>query len=202
MQRDSFNEDIKVDTTLLKADIILLQETSLNIGGNENYEIPSHPVHIHVREGNGKGISVYMKKPFAEKKVLTREGFQVVQIRVDNLNIFNVYRSSIGSREELCETLDSLIKIERPSIVCGDFNICGKMEKNNKISRHLEGKGFDQLMKEATHIKGRQIDHVFFQGYDKLEIVNFKRFSPYYSDHDASLICLSPKRESYEEKKL
>ena len=185
--------DIKTDNTLLKADIILLQETSLEIEGLDKFEIESHTIQVHVRQGNGKGISVYMKKPFKEKIVQTGKGYQVIKITAEYLDIFNIYRSSNGSKEELCETLSHLIEACKPSIVCGDLNICGKMEKNNKVSRYFQDHGFDQLVTEATHLRGRQIDHCFFRGRDKMEILSVDRVCPYYSDHDALLVCMETK---------
>ena len=184
-------EDIKVDRKLLKADIILLQETSLDAKEVENFEIPSHPVQLNVRQGRGKGITVYMQKPVERKKIVSKEGYQVIGLTVDCLDIINVYRSSTGSKDQLCETLERLIGTSNPSIICGDFNICGKTEKNNKVSRFLMNNGFDQLVKEATQIRGRQIDHVFFRGNNMFDVINIERYSPYYSDHDALLVCVS-----------
>ena len=135
-----------------------------------------------------------MKKPFDEKKVATGEGMQVLKVKVESFEIFNVYRSSNGCKEELCENLSYLIEAQKPSIVCGDLNLCGKMDKNNKVTRLLENLGFNQLVKEATHIRGRQIDHVFFRGSEKMEVLSIDRYSPYYSDHDALLVCLKPRK--------
>ena len=46
---------------------------------------------------------------------------------------------------------------------------------------------FKQMMKEATHIKGRIIDHFYFKpGKGISEKVSIFRYSPYYSDHDAT----------------
>ena len=189
-------EDIKIDNKLLKADVLLLQETSLEVKEtDDNFEIPSYPVHVHVKQGRGKGISVYMKKQFDKKKIVYGDGFQVIRITVDDLDIFNVYRSSAGSTDELCKALSSMIEMSTPTVICGDLNICGKTEKNNQVLSQLTGQGFDQLVKEATQIRGRQIDHVFFRGNDKFEVDITQRFSLYYSDHDALLVCLSGKGE-------
>ena len=184
-------EDIILDKTLLRADIILLQETSLEIGETKSFEIPSHPFQIHVRKGKGKGITVYCQKPIDDKKIVKGEGFQIIRITVDHMDVFNVYRSSTGSKVELCEALSSLIERSKPSMICGDLNICGKTEKNNQVSRFLCGQGFEQLVKEATQIKGRQIDHIFLKSYDGLKVLHTERYSPYYSDHDALLVSMA-----------
>ena len=109
------------------------------------------------------------------------------------LDIFNVYRSSNGSKEDLRDTLCSEVSSSNASIICGDFNVCGRTEKSNKITDELRRHGFDQLVDEATHIQGRQIDHVYFRGSGASEVFSMERYSPYYSDHDAILVCVKSK---------
>ena len=73
-------------------------------------------------------------------------------------------------------------------MVTGDFNICYVATRNNKITKFLENDGFSQQMNEATHLKGRHIDHFYFRpGHNPLEVTSIHRYSPYDSDHDA--IC-------------
>ena len=62
-----------------------------------------------------------------------------------------------------------------------------KKKQNNKF---LKENGFAQLVKEATHIQGRLLDHFYFRPSpgEHLETPVF-RYSPYYADHDA--ICTS-----------
>ena len=78
------------------------------------------------------------------------------------------------------------------SIVCGDFNFCYLANRGNKVTQYLEESGFQQLINEATHIKGRHIDQFYIK--DKQN--TFKespvfRYSPYYSDHDALCVTLT-----------
>ena len=62
------------------------------------------------------------------------------------------------------------------------------MNRNNKISKYLQNTGFQQLVEEPTHIKGRHIDHLYFKpGKSFTEKPSIYRYTPYYSDHDA--IC-------------
>ena len=70
------------------------------------------------------------------------------------------------------------------------------MHKNTKhtLIEGLQEQGFTQLMKEATHIRGGNIDHVYWYDPDKLfEEIAVERYSPYYSDHDALLVTLELK---------
>ena len=88
---------------------------------------------------------------------------------------------------ELLQHLAAMIETKVATIVCGDFNICYNASRNNRVTQYLENNGFKQMMKEATHIKGRIIDHFYFKpGKGISEKVSIFRYSPYYSDHDAT----------------
>ena len=56
------------------------------------------------------------------------------------------------------------------------------------MSQFLENNEFKQLVKDATHIKGRHIDHFYLKmSGQQIEEPTIMTYSPYYSDHDA--IC-------------
>ena len=85
-----------------------------------------------------------------------------------------------------------MIKPEVATVICGDFNICYKVNRNNRVTQFLNKSGFSQLMKEATHIKGRHIDHFYFKPGNTIhENTSIHRYSPYYSDHDATCATLT-----------
>ena len=78
------------------------------------------------------------------------------------------------------------------TVICGHFNICFKTNRNNRVTKFIETKGFQQLMQEPTHIKGRNIDHFYFRSGGQIqEDAHIYRYSPYYTDHDA--ICATIK---------
>ena len=183
-------EDIKVDQKLLIADIILLQETSLEIGSANQSIISTHPIMLHVKQGRGKGVSIYMKEKYDDKTITIGQGYQMAAISCKGLKIINVYRSSTGSKEEICDKFDEWIDDPFTTIVCGDFNLCGQRETNNKITRHLLTSGLTQLVKEPTHIRGRQIDHIYLRESRHMKVLDIERLSAYYTDHDALLLTL------------
>ena len=79
----------------------------------------------------------------------------------------------------------------KPLLITGDFNICFQTISNNRMSRGLYKNGFRQLVTEATHLRGGHIDHAFWKDEnDVWKNPELKRYSPYYSDHDASCITL------------
>ena len=65
-----------------------------------------------------------------------------------HLDLITVYRSK-GNTTELLHHLINLINNDMPTVVCGDFNICYQISRNNKITQCLEKNGFVQLMKES-----------------------------------------------------
>ena len=186
-------EDIKMDFKLLLADILLLQETSLGEEDSTYFDLPSHPVCLHVRKGNGKSVSLYLKEQYDREITHVADAFQIAKISLKGINIVNVYRSSTSSRSELCDKLEELIGSTDESLIFGDFNICGQREKTNSVGRLLDTLGYQQIVKEATHIRGRQIDHLYVKNDSMIEVEDLERYTPYYTDHDALLLSAAIK---------
>ena len=81
-----------------------------------------------------------------------------------------------------------MIDNRRITLITGDFNACYLENFNNRLIQGLLGMGFNQLVQEATHIRGRHIDQAYFlDPTGKLRPI-IERYSPYYSDHDG--ICI------------
>ena len=81
---------------------------------------------------------------------------------------------------------------EKAILIVGDFNLCYMTNENNQVSKELKHYGFKQLMNHATHIQGGHIDHVYWRDISKMWMPPcLERYSPYYSDHDASLVTLT-----------
>ena len=113
---------------------------------------------------------------------------QITTLEYSDLEVIKVYRSEQGSSSELLDHL----KNGMPTVICGDFNICYSSNRNNKITKRLEDNEFIQLMKEATHLKGRHLDHFYFHpGKIISKEHSIYRYSPYYSDHDAICATIS-----------
>ena len=140
--------------------------------------------------GKGKGIASYYDpdklKPNAEIKM---EKFQITKFKNETLDIITIYRSQTGNSLELLEQLKKLFEEDRITLITGDFNICFKENFNNRLIQGLLQIGFDQLVHEPTHIRGRHIDLAFFRDPSKRLRPIIDRYSPYYSDHDG--ICIT-----------
>ena len=76
-------------------------------------------------------------------------------------------------------------------MVTGDFNVCLRENRNNQITKTMERLGFKQMVREATQIEGRLIDHVYWKdAQHKWKDPDMERYGPYYSDHDGFLITI------------
>ena len=65
------------------------------------------------------------------------------------------------------------------------------------MSKGLERQGFEQLVREPTHIRGGHIDHAYWKDDARVWMeLQIERYSPYYSDHDAVCITLTKKVRS------
>ena len=76
----------------------------------------------------------------------------------------------------------------RITLITGDFNVCFIENLSCSLIQGLLNLGFDQLVHEPTHIRGRHIDHVYFRDPTEKLRPRVTRYSPYYSDHDG--ICI------------
>ena len=103
-------------------------------------------------------------------------------------------RSANGSQEELVDNLEQLVDMERLTVISGDMNICLDKHPNCLLSTALGGLGFEQLVPGPTHIAGGRIDHVYLRDPHAL-LAGFQltQHVPYYSDHDALCLSMTPK---------
>ena len=190
-------QDIQTDDRLNKADIIHLVETSLNEEEDEQAFTLDGYEQKFIKTGNGKGIGTYYNhdKVRPDEEVKT-DKFQIAKFKHKVLDIINVYRSQSGNSLELLEHLKRLIETGRTTIITGDFNICFMENFSNRMTQGLLSLGFDQLVHEPTHIRGRHIDHVYFLDPSNRLRPIIDRYSPYYSDHDGICITIPEVTES------
>ena len=116
---------------------------------------------------------------------------QLTKFTSNEVDVLNVYMSCTGNLVELLNNMVAMMTEGKPTLITGDFNICMMNHQKNRMSKGLEMKGFRQMIREATHIRGGHIDHVYWK--DEIGVwkdPQLQLYSPYYSDHDASLITL------------
>ena len=135
--------------------------------------------------GKGKGITTFYNNKFKHTQDLVSEHYQMTKFESKEVVSINIYRSALGSTEEI---LDKIIQLEVPgksTIVTGDFNTCARKERTGLLISSMLESGFSLLTKDPTHTQGGHIDHA----YTKDAKAQLHRYTPYYSDHDS--LCLA-----------
>ena len=182
---------VKADSSLQKSDIFILMETWLeDIQTDTEYEILGFKSNLN-SIGRGKGIASYYKH---ENKHLTNvncEGFSMSKLECPQSDVIGIYRSQEGNVTDLILQLEALISKGRTTVIGGDMNICALGHPKNYISESLREMGFSQIVKNATHIEGGMIDHVYIKQGEITEVSYIiEEFPKYYSDHDGVGIIL------------
>jgi exonuclease III len=185
-------KDIRHDKRIQQADIIHLQETWNIESENSNLGLDNYSSHF-VNIGPGKGLATYYKENFTHVKDIATEKIQITKFSSEYVDSINLYRTQKGITTELNELLSNLITANKVTVITGDFNICSRVNWNNRTSTHLKSLNFKQYQLGPTQIRGGHIDHLYIKHAEQRSIkVETERYSLYYSDHDGICIILSP----------
>ena len=179
---------ITSDYSLLNADIILLNETWID-REDINITLDGYKVSLN-GGGRGRGTVAFFKRKFTVSNEFNENRVTITKLSSEDLDIINIYRSSDGNIEMVVEILQTLINIQKVTLIGGDINICFIKNRKNPLSSYLMSLGFSQLVKQATHIDGGLIDHVYFLQVEEQFEVHLELVAKYYSDHDATCVCL------------
>ena len=187
-------KDIRRDDTLLVADIICLTETwLLSDEEMESLQIPGFRLHLN-SSARGKGIATYGALIFDEAYVdIKREKVQITRLSTPLVDVINIYRSQGAKNVEVVQSIKHLIRENTPTIICGDLNLCSKTNRENHITSVLQTLGFEQLVREASHLQGGHLDHVYSNLDPYMFKIEVQMYSPYYTchDHDGFLITIT-----------
>ena len=186
--------ELKEDPIIIMADMICLTETWLKTDtASEGLTIPGLDLHLN-SIGDGKGIATYYKPEYVSEVIdIKKQKVQLTKLFTSEVDVVNVYRSQGADNSELAKDIKSIINKDKLTIICGDFNQCFLDQRNNPITRMLEGYGFKQLVDEATHIKGGLIDHVYSNHNSNFQ-VDVMMYSPYYTSRDHDALCIIIRR--------
>ena len=193
--------DLSSSSYIKYAEVVCLQETWLK--ENEDYGNRFEMVgmeHHFVSVGQGKGVATYCRQDFTLNGSIKKQHYQVIRVSSKSTDVINIYRSSSDGKDSLfVEDLLSLFDGQKQTYIVGDFNLCYITERNNKIFREIELQGFKQLLKEPTHIEGRQIDLVFHYSMQAEHHSNLTvfQFGQYFTDHDLIKIVFEQVRHNY-----
>merc|ERR1711954_339622 len=86
--------------------------------------------------GPGKGVALFLKdEAFQHRRDITEEKMQITLVGSNDLEVIIVYRSEQGSTLQLIHYLEDLIIPRRAIVICGDFNICYRETRNNRVTK-------------------------------------------------------------------
>ena len=173
--------DVKHTVRNRNFSILCLQETWLsdnNVG--DEYKLENFNCDL-VSRGRGKGIATYFKTNFKVHDRVCSDDCQFAILASDKLSVINVYRSS--GCKNLCELLKPRIDVDKPTIICGDFNTDYRESENQVSSFFKETMKFRQVVVKSTHEKGSILDQVWINSplFNKIEV---EQTCLRFSDHD------------------
>ena len=184
---------IQADKIITEGHIVCLSETwLLSDEDNEYIQLNGYILHAN-SAGRGKGLAIYFKpNMFQHDKDVNQTYFQLTKLKSKYVDVISVYRSKEGIINQILDQLSNLIDWDKTTLICGDFNVCYRSDRDNKLITTLEAHGFKQLVQEATHIKGGLIDHAYIRESGTSVSVDCSLYSPYYCamDHDALLTTI------------
>ena len=183
------------DPSLLLADLICFSETWLEDEAEESGLMIDGFKASFNSAGNGRGIAgFYRPEVFSHRADCQLGAAQLSLFESKDADVIHIYRSQQQHLGEIVEQVREWKKEARPgrvTIVCGDLNVCLKKEPENLFSLGMEGLGLSKIGKEATHVMGGQIDHVYVSS-DAVERISLERTSPFFTDHDALCFTVGP----------
>ena len=185
-------QHIRSDESLQKSDGIVLTETWLDPEQQEaEYTLQNYAVSLN-SGGRGKGIASYFNNKFDHVQNIAAEGYSMSKISSKDLDVIGVYKSRLGDLQDILTKIEEMIDDKKITVIGGDFNICVLKHPNNLMTRKLKEKHFDQTVKQATHIEGGVIDHLYIKKRKGEDISCVVEVLPkYYSDHDCICVTLS-----------
>ena len=107
------------------------------------------------------------------------------------MDVIRVYKSKLGDSQEIITQLENMMEDEKITIIGGDFNTCILKHPNNLMTNKLKELQFDQTVKQATHIEGGLIDHLYIKKKKGEDVSWVLEVLPkYFSDHDCICVTL------------
>ena len=144
--------------------------------------------------GRGKGIAVYGKRKESLRKIST-DVIELSAVTTSNplptiqeLCIVTLYLKKGFQLSLVKEELEEIFSKYENTIVVGDFNF-DALQCTAPLYEWLWECGFNQLVKEPTHLEGGALDQAYVSP-SILDIAKYHIHALYFSDHDAVCVTL------------
>ena len=159
-------QTLVVEQRNFSSNIICLQETWVvpEQAKEEQYQLEGMQF-TNNSIGKGKGVAGFLGNAFVPGDDIQTSSYQVSSYCSDSKVIVNLYISNESAgdqfKTDLIKIISSHSNKEIEMFVVGDFNIDFNTESYHHVIQKLKELGFDQLVRNATHEAGRQIDHIY-----------------------------------------
>ena len=186
-------QDILNDNSLIKSDLIALQETWLNNDDDsEDLHIPGYELSINSK-GKGKGIATYYRRDtFEHVADIKKTNMQLSKFSSAIVDIIVLYRSQQGSIQEMKQFIKQLEDVNVPTLIIGDFNF-PFLEQGPNLTKQVFNKNkYSQLIREPTHIEGNTLDHAYIRDEMGLLEITAETHTKYYTDHRGIAVIIKP----------
>ena len=170
------------DDELMDSDMIGLGETWLQPEEERSFEGFQSEF---ASSGNGKGVAALLKNAihYSCRKVSTSL-MSLIFLTTTELKVVFMYLSQGFDKEEVLRLLDECMDGEEAIAIMGDVNWDYFGKPDHKMKDFMASKGFSQLIQEATHEKGKTLDHIYVNQILKQRGCYASQQSVHYSDHD------------------
>ena len=184
-------QDVREDALLMKSDMICLQETWLEAEDKTDYDVNGYELHLN-SQGRGKGLAIYFKEGlFEHVKDVKKPNLQISKMSAEQIDVIVVYRSKDESYMSVKSEIETLLNLNKTTILIGDLNYCHKSDKN-ELSEYFKNEKFTQQVTDATHIKGNILDQVHLRRINMTSKIEVDICPTYYTydDHDMINVLL------------
>ena len=189
-------DDIRFDQKFKSADLILLQETSLQSDHSHEEQLAIEGKQSHFNSiGHRKGLAIYFTDNFLQRSAITKQTHQISSVSSSNLCVVNVYRSKQAGYQFNHDLETFISEPGLDYILLGDWNFCCRDETNHSVllllQKHSFSMGFDPPI--ATHNQGRCLDQIYyrFSNNSTTKLIACQISPCYFSDHDAISISIA-----------
>ena len=178
----------------MKSDVIMLSETWLEPEQEEqDYQLENYSANFN-SEGRGRGIASYFNKKFQHIKNIKNVGYTLSKVSSEKLDVFGIYKSKEGDARQMVAQLREMITEKKTTIIGGDFNVCALKNQKNYITLKLKELKFHQIVKQATHIEGGLIDHLYIKQGEETDLIwDVEVLPKYFTDHDCIRVTVGEK---------
>ena len=128
--------------------------------------------------GVGKGLAAFYKEDVSTVQT-SKPKVSAVKVTIFAIDVIFLYISQKAAWTDVLSILEEWLTPDVPTTVMGDMN-----DSSHQMKQYFEDKGFQQMIRRATHDKGNCIDHLYLNQ-ELLDLQpKVEQKSAYFSDHD------------------